>query len=284
MEKSNLFEELKSNYDRLTGSQKRIGKYVIDHYERVAFMSAVELADAVGVSDATIIRFTRNIGFSGYVEFKQYVRSGFKEFESPDSRISKSLELVNKKDDLVVRIGEIDINNLQYFINNCEKERFTQAAELICAARSIYVIGKGTSSIISLFLSFHLQRMGFRVISLTESMTVSPEKIVGLEAQDLLIACGFPRYSKGTYQATLFAKKKGAKILTITDSDLSAIAVNSDVNLSARMDNITFFHSYVVPIEICNVILMKVLEKKGKHVYDIVRQNTDDLQVFDMML
>lgn len=284
MKNKKLFDELKYNYDRLTGSQKRIGKYVLDHYERVAFMSAVELAEAVGVSDATIIRFTRNIGFSGYVEFKQYVRSELKAFEAPDSRISKSLELVNKKADLVERIGQNDIDNLRYFLNSCDKQLFDQAAELMCKARCIYVIGKGTSSIISLFLSFHLQRMGFSVICLTESMTVSPEKIVGITGDDLLIGCGFPRYSKDTYHAILFAKKNGAKVVTITDSELSAIAVHSDVNITARLDNITFFHSYIVPMEICNVLLMKVLEKKGKGVYDTVRKNTDNLKVFEMML
>lgn len=282
MKKHDLFNELKENYDRLTGSQKKIGKYVLDHYERVAFMSAVELANAVGVSDATIIRFTRNIGFSGYVEFKQYMREGMRAFDGPDNRMSKSLELLEEKENLSRRVGQIDIDNLTEFVNGLDLCILDEAVAAIYKAKRIYLAGRGTASILVQFLLLHLQRMGFPVSSVSEGITVSPEKMVGITEEDLLISCGFPRYSKDTYNAVLFAKKKKATVLTITDSDLSILAVNSDIVLTAKLDNITFFHSYIVPMALCNVLLMKVFEKNGEKLYANVRSNMESLKIFDM--
>lgn len=284
MKKHDLFSELKLNYDNLTGSQKKIGKYVLDHYEQVAFMSAVELAEAVGVSDATIIRFARNIGFSGYVEFKQYMREGMKVFDSPDSRVSKSLELIENKEDLSAKVGNIDLENLRNFLQNIDLSKIGQAADAIYAAKCIYFVGMGTAATVTQFLQLHLRRMGFQTINVSEAITISPEKIVNIKKEDLLICCGFPRYSKGTYNAIIFAKNKGATVLTITDSDLSALAVYSDIVLSVRLDNITFFNSYIVPMELCNILLMKVLERNGKEIYGRLRENIDCLKVFDMIL
>lgn len=282
IKKHDLFNELKENYARLTGSQKKIGKYILDHYERVAFMSAVELANAVGVSDATIIRFTRNIGFSGYVEFKQYMREGMKAFDGPDNRMSKSLELLQEEEDLTKRVGQIDIDNLTGFVNGLDQQLLDEAVAAIYQAKRIYLAGRGTASIIVQFLHLHLQRMGFSAISISEGITVSPEKLIGITEEDLLISCGFPRYSKDTYNAVLFAKNKKATVLTITDSDLSVLAVKSDIVLTAKLDNITFFHSYIVPMALCNVLLMKVFEKNGENLYGTVSKNMESLKIFDM--
>lgn len=284
MNKHNVFNELKVNYNHLTGSQRKIGKYVLDHYERVAFMSAVELAEAVGVSDATIIRFARNIGFSGYVEFKQYMREGMKAFDSPDDRVSKSLEIIQAKEDLTARVGNIDLENLRNFLQNLDMPTIDKAVEAICTAKAIYLVGIGSSSIVTQFLQLHLQRMGFQVLNVSESITISPEKLVNITQGDLMISCGFPRYSKGTHNSILFAKNKGAKVLTITDSDLSMLAVHSDIVIPVKISNITFFNSYIVPIELCNVLMMKILERDGQEIYERIRKNMESLKIFDMTL
>lgn len=284
MQRFDLFRELKKRYDDLTGSQKKIGKYILDHYERISFMSAVELAQAVGVSDATIIRFTRTLGFEGYQQFRECLREGVHAFDSPDSRASRSMELLREKADFISRVGQIDLDNLMYFLRGLHWKKVDLAVDAIYAARQIYLVGKGSASIVTQFLELHLRRMGFPIKNIGEAAAVSPEKLVGMAQEDLLIACGFPRYSKDTYNAINFAKQRGATVLTITDSDLTALAVKSDIVLTVKVDNTAFFHSYIVPIELCNILLLKVLERGGEAIYAKLRQNIDSLQVFDMTL
>lgn len=284
MNKNDVLQELKDNYDRFTGSQKIIGKYVLDNYSEVAFMSATELAEKVGVSDVTIIRFARSIGFSGFAEFKNHIREGLKYFDPPYKRLSKSFDVLDDKSNLNMQVGKIDLKNLEDFLLSVETEKIQQAVDAIYQADAIYLMGIGSSGVVTAFLTFHLQRMGFKVIAISEGGLVDVEKIMSITEKDLLIVCSFPRYSKPIYNATIFAKKRGAKILTITDSYLSTISMNSDIVFSIKVDNSTFFNSLIVPMELCNILTMSILEREKEKIYKRLKENLQSMEVFDMKM
>ena len=61
-------------HDRMSGfskGQKRIAKYIEEHYDKVAFMTASKLGATVGVSESTVVRFATEIGYSGYPELQR---------------------------------------------------------------------------------------------------------------------------------------------------------------------------------------------------------------------
>jgi len=284
MSKNDVLRDLKDNYNQLTGSQKIIGKYVLDHYREVAFLSAIELGEKVGVSDATIIRFARSIGFTGFAELKNHIREGIKSFDSPYKRLSKSFDILEDKNNLTMQVGKIDLRNLEDFLLDIEIEKIEKATDAISKAHNIYLIGMRSSGILIDFLTLHLRRMGFKVIAISEGGVVNAEKIISITKNDLLITCSFPRYSKPTYNAIILAKKKGAKVITITDSDFSTISINSDIVFSLRIDNATFFNSYIVPMELCNILIMSLLEKDKEKIYLNLKENIQSMEVFDTRL
>jgi DNA-binding MurR/RpiR family transcriptional regulator len=284
MSKNDVLQDLKDNYNQLTGSQKIIGKYVLDHYREIAFLSAIELGEKVGVSDATIIRFARSIGFSGFAELRNHIRAGIKNFDSPYKRLSKSFDIFEDKNNLTMQVGKIDLKNLEDFLLNIEIEKIEKATDAISEAHNIYLIGMRSSGILIDFLALHLRRMGFKVIAISEGGIVNAEKIISITKNDLLITCSFPRYSKPTYNAIILAKTKGAKVLTITDSDFSTISINSDIVFSLRIDNSTFFNSYIVPMELCNILIMSLLEKDKEKIYMNLKENIQSMEVFDTRL
>ena len=281
MNKNDILQELKDNYDTFTGSRKTIGKYVLDNYREVAFMSTIELAEKVGVSDATIIRFARSIGFSGFADFKNHIREGLKYFDPPYKRLSRSFEILDDKNNLNMQVGKTDLKNLEDFLLSLETEKIQQSVDAIYKADTIYLIGIGSSGLITDFLAFHLQRMGFKVIAISEGGTLNVEKIMSINENDLLIVSSFPRYSKPTYNATILAKEKGAKIITITDSYFSTISMNSDIVFSIKIDNSTFFNSYIAPLELCNILTMNVLEREKEKIYKNLKDNIQSMAVFD---
>lgn len=284
MNQNDVLQDLKENYNQLTGSQKIIGKYVLDNYREVAFMSAIELAEKVGVSDATIIRFARSIGFSGFAEFKNHIREGIKNFDPPYKRLSQSLDILNDKNSLIMQVGKKDLKNLEFLLLNIEIEKINQAVDEIYKADTIYFMGVGASGVLIDFLVFHFRRMGFKVIPISEGGVANVDKIMSITKNDLLIVCSFPRYSKPTFNAINFAKKRGAKILTITDSNFSTISINSDIVFSLKIDNSTFFNSYIVPMELCNILIMSILEKKKEKIYNNLKETTQGMVLFDMLL
>ena len=285
MEKKDVFQYLKENYDHLTESQKIIGKYVLDNYRDVAFMSAIELGEKVGVSDATIIRFTRSIGFNGFAEFKNSVRESIKNFDPPHERLSKNLDSLDEKNNLIMKVGRTDLKNLEDFLLNIETDKIEEGVEAIYKAHTIYLMGTRNSGIVVDFLAFRLRRMGFRVIQITQGGLVDVDKIMDITENDLLITCSFPRYSKPTYNAIILAKEKGAKVITITDNTLSCISIKSDIVFLLYIENSTlFFNSHAVTLELCNILIMSILEKDKERIYKTLKENIQAIDIFDVNL
>ena len=282
--KNDVLNYLKDHYEELTESQKRLGRYLMEHYREVPFLSAVELGERVGLSDATIIRFARSIGYKGYADLKSAIMTAIQNSSSPDKRLLKSLSEMDKSDDIGLKAARNDLKNLQEFLGALNLKRIEAAAEMIYEARTIYFIGLQDSALVIDFLLLHMRRMGFQVISITEGGLENVEKLGAVGERDLLIACSFPRYSKTTYNAIQFARRKGARVISITDSELSVIGVKSDIAFAVATDNTGFFNSHIVTLELCNILLLKLLEKDREFVYRNLKETIEGFELFDMYL
>jgi DNA-binding MurR/RpiR family transcriptional regulator len=282
--KQNVIFFLKENYEQLTESQKIIGKYLLDHIRGIPFLSAAELGERVGFSDATIIRFARSVGYEGYSDLKNSIIAMNQKMASPDERVLKNLADLDSLDDLGLRVAELDLKNLQDFLIGINMKRIESAVELIYNSKTIYFIGLQDSALVVDFLLLHMRRMGFDVMSITEGGLENIEKLGAVKAGDLLIACSFPRYSKTTFNAILFAKRKGARVISFTDSELSIIGVKSDIAFDIKTDNSGFFNSHIVTLELCNILLIKLLEKNKDFVYKNLKEIIEGFELFDMYM
>jgi len=134
------------------------------------------------------------------------------------------------------------------------------------------------------FLLMHMRRMGFKVVSITEGGLENIEKLGAVHEGDLLIAGSFPRYSKTTLNAVRFAVEKGASVISITDRELSPIGMKSDISFVVETDNTGFFNSHIVTLELCNILLVKLLEKNKEFVYRNLKKTIEGFEMFDMYL
>ncbi|MFZ7101174.1 MAG: MurR/RpiR family transcriptional regulator [Peptococcaceae bacterium] len=285
MEQKNVLQFIKENFDQLTGSQKTLGKYVLDNYRKVAFMSAIELGEQVGVSDATAIRFAQAIGFKGYAEFRNSIRESLKNIDLPHNRIPQNSASLTGELNQLSQVGKTDLKNLEDFLLNLDMGKIAEGVEAIYKARAIYLMGMRLSGTIIDFLALHLRRMGFKVIQITQGGLANFEKIMDITENDLLITFSFPRYSKPTYNVILLAKEKGAKVLTITDTNTSSISIKSDIIFLVYIENdFTFFNSHVVTLELCHILLMSILEKDKERISKSLQENMQRMDVFDMDL
>jgi DNA-binding MurR/RpiR family transcriptional regulator len=284
MDANIVYDYLKNNYEQLTTSQKMIGEYVLENYREVAFMSAIELAEKVNVSDATIIRFSRSVGFHGFTEFRNYLKDSILNFDPPHIRLMKNYDTLSQDNNAVMDVGKTDLKNLEHFLLNLDAKKIDLAVDTISQAHTIYMFGTRNSGIIVDFLSFHLRRMGYKIIQITQSGAVTHEKIINITDNDLLITCSLPRYSKPTYQATVYAKSKNAKVMTITDHNISAISAKSDIVFALEIENSSYFNSHVVPMELCNILIMSLLVKNKDEIYKKLKENVQGMDIFDINL
>jgi DNA-binding MurR/RpiR family transcriptional regulator len=247
-------------------------------------MSALELGKRVGVSDATIIRFAKAIGFDGYIDLKNAIKNSMKDIGAPDKRLLKNWNRFKDSNDLVMQIAHTDVSNLENFLLNIDHDKIDKIVQSIFRAKTIYFLGIGSSRVIAQFMAWHMRRMGFSVVNINDGGLVLFETLSATTKDDVLFTCSFPRYLKDTYHATQIAKNKGAKVITITDNELSDIGINSDLVLSTSIETPSFFNSYVVPMELCNILLMSILEKDKDKIYKKIKENSKNIKSVDLFL
>jgi DNA-binding MurR/RpiR family transcriptional regulator len=284
MEKKDVQKYLEDHYNELTESQKILGKYILDHYGEVAFMSALQIGEKLGLSDATVIRFAKTLGFSGFAEFKNSIGEEIRKRNAPDMKLLKSLKNFNHRDEAITNICKTDIKNLEEYLLNIESSKLDKVVEKVYESETIYFLGLGSSLVVAEFLSFHIRRMGFKINLISEGGIGLFEKLTPMTSKDILIVATFPRYSRDTMNAILFAKKKGVYVITISDSELSDVASESDIVLATQTQIPSFFNSYIVPMELCNIILISILEKNKERIYKNLKKSIEDSEEFNLYI
>lgn len=86
MNKLNQF--YKEHYNTLTKGEKKIAEYFVKNPKKVMMLSALELGKEIGVSDASILRFSKALGFQKFSDLKNYIASGFSTI-TPNDRMVK---------------------------------------------------------------------------------------------------------------------------------------------------------------------------------------------------
>ena len=128
---------------------------------------------------------------------------------------------------------------------------------MILHSRRIYILGVRSCASLAAFLGFYMNLLfdDVRLIH-TNSVSETFEQMLKIGAEDVVIGISFPRYSKRTVRAMEFAKSRGAKVVAVTDSDLSPLLPFSDYTLKARSDMVSFVDSLVAPLSLLNSLIV----------------------------
>lgn len=255
---SNILNVIEQKMQDFSKGQRSIATYILNHYEKAAYMTASKLGQAAGVSESTVVRFAFELGFEGYPELQQELAEMIKNKLTSLQRIEVASEQIGE-DDVLEKILNIDVDKIKKTLEETSRKDFNGAVNAIVHSRSIYILGSRSASILARFLALYFNIM-FDHVKLIHTTSSSEmfEQIMRLNEQDILIGISFPRYSKKTVKALEFAKDRGAKVIAITDSPSSPLAKKADFFLQARSDMASFVDSLVAPLSLINALIVAV--------------------------
>lgn len=261
-----LLARLDEKYDKLSKGQKRLSDYIRQNYDKAAFLTAVKLGEAVGVSESTVVRFATQLGYKGYPEFQkalgELVRTklnSIQRMEVTYGRIGKSEILAN--------VLHSDIEKIKMTIETIDQQAFEMAVDTIAQARKIYIVGIRSCAPLANFLAYYLNLICDEVVCVnTNGSTEIFEQLIRINEEDVIIGISFPRYSMRTLKALEFASNRKAKVITITDSIHSPINLYSSCNLIARSDMAAIVDSLVAPLSVINALVVALCMKKQDEV------------------
>jgi len=244
--------------------QRAIAKYITESYDKAAFMTASKLGKTVGVSESTVVRFAVELGYDGYHSMQKAMR------EMVLNRLTsvQRIEVANNRfadHDVVSTVLHSDIEKLRQTEELIDRDDFTAAVNAILGSKRIYILGIRSTAPLANFLGYYLNYMFRNVHIVTASGTTELyEKIVGVNADDVLIAFSFPRYSSTTIRGARYCRSAGATVIGLTDSMLSPLAQNSDHVLLAKSDMVSLVDSLVAPLSVINALIVALASKKEK--------------------
>ncbi len=280
----NLLSEIEVRLPTFSKGQKLISNYILENYDKAAYMTASKLGKIVHVSESTVVRFAIELGFEGYPEFQHALQEIVRTRLTAAQRMEVTNTLIGDGDILSkVLLG--DAEKIKRTLEDIDRSAFDEAVQKLATAKNIYILGVRASSSLAGFLAHGLRMISDNVRFVqTTSGSEMFEQIMSIGEEDVMVAISFPRYSKRMKNATSFAKHAGANVIAITDSTASPIAPAADQLLLAKSDMASFADSLVAPMSIINALIVALSRVKQDGLRVRLRQLEeiwDEYDVYD---
>jgi DNA-binding MurR/RpiR family transcriptional regulator len=247
---------ISDHFPRLTKSEKRIAKYLNQNQDEAAFLSAGEIADRLKLSEATMVRFARTLGFDSYPAMRVALQDNFRHRLTHSARLRSSLDDLRSEGDIFERLVASEIDFLTEALQTLDRNALNAAVELLRAHQRVFVFGLGPSLSLVDLLEIRLTRSARQVVPLNTSGREMLEPMLLMNGSDLLIAFGFFNLTPSLQLVLDYAKQHKTPVILVTDTLGPMVGNKADVILSARRGPVSAFHSLTVPMTIVNALLL----------------------------
>lgn len=263
---------IKVLYDEMGKAEKKAADWILAHPGELLSLSIVELAELSKCSEATIVRFAKRLGFTGYQELKLSVAR-----ESGQRVVNAHMTA----EDSAFEIYEKVCNDIYYSLERTKKvldaETMQKAAEAIMSAGKIIVMGLGNSAAVAMDAGHKLLRVGYPAVSYTDNhmqMIAASQ----LKTGDVAIGISHSGSSKDVIEALQIAKEHGAITICITNKGKSPILKCSDLVLYTSSEetkyNILALNSRIAQLSIIDALYFYIVYQQSQKSIDSIN-NTE---------
>lgn len=259
---ADILTTIHSQMDTLSKGQRRIAEYIVESYDKAAFMTANRLGKMVNVSESTVVRFAVELGFDGYPSMQKALQEVVRNKLTSVQRIGVTNDRFGDQD-YVSMVLQSDMESIRITSEALDRSVLETAVSTIVAAKNIYIVGVRSSAAIALYMNFYFRNIFDNVHMVTANATSEMfEQMLHVSEQDVVIGISLPRYSTRTVKMIEFAKDSGAKTVVITDSTDAPAAKNADYILVAKSDMVSVVDSLVAPMSIVNALVVAISRRK----------------------
>lgn len=279
-----ILSTIQSEMNTFSKGQKLIANFILESYDKAAFMTASKLGKTVKVSESTVVRFAAELGYDGYPAMQKALQEMIRSKLTSIQRIEVSNDRIGDHD-ILSMVMQSDIEKIRLTMEETDQAQFQRAVDAIVKARHIYILGVRSAAAIASFMGFYFTLIfhNVTIIHTTSSSEVF-EQLLHIGPEDVIIGVSFPRYSRRTVKALQFAHDRGAEVIAITDSAASPLAPYSSITLLAKSDMASFVDSLVAPLSLVNALIVAIGRKKNddlSHTFETLERIWDEYEVYE---
>ena len=271
-------ERILSHFAALSPTLQSAARFAIDHPNEVVTLSMRTLADNAGVQPASLVRLAQQLGFSGWPEVKAAFIADMGLRSERYSVRARSLSGRGRDARLVGEVFAAQRRNLDATERQVDAT-LRRAATLLKRARHVHVAGFRASYPVActLVYGYRLFRPG---VTLLDAHAGGLEmQLRCIERKDAVVAISFAPYSREALEAVDAARAAGARVLAMTDSPVSPLALQAEVALLFSVQSPSFFPSIAAAITVSEALLALLVAGAGD---EAVRQiDRAEHQLFD---
>jgi DNA-binding MurR/RpiR family transcriptional regulator len=246
---------LNEKADSLPPSQKKLLNYILSNDEEAVFLTIQKLSMRVNVSVATVVRLAKALGYKGFPEFQQELRTIFKDKLTTVSRLQKAAQNEMSEENILVKVFQQDIENITETMKQVSVDDFRRFVKALNSAKRIVIIGLRSAHSLAVLMGVALEFLQRDVWIVTPGIGDMWDRLLGLRKDDVVVGICFPRYTKETVEVLRFAHEKGIKTLAITDSPISPLARHAECVLPVRCKMDSFIESFTAALSLINAVV-----------------------------
>ena len=264
-----ILSVIQNSMPTFSKGQRLIARFILESYDKAAFMTASKLGKTVNVSESTVVRFAAELGYDGYPSMQKALQEMIRNKLTSIQRIEVANDRIGNQD-ILSMVMQSDIEKIRMTLEETDRASFRQAVDAILSAHRIYILGVRSAAALADFLGFYFNLI-FDNIVLVHTTTASEifEQLLRVGPEDVVIGISFPRYSSRTVKAMRFAKDRGANVIALTDSEASPLAEAATETLLAKSDMASFVDSLVAPLSLVNALIVAVGRRRNEDVEQI---------------
>jgi DNA-binding MurR/RpiR family transcriptional regulator len=218
------FEELQaviaSDGDRLPKRLRAVAIHVTQNPHDVALATISTLAEAMGSTPSTLVRFAKTFGYAGFSDLQEVFKAHLKTGLGRPARDQAAHALSP-----FLRAAE---GSLAALDKSFDATAFAAMAEAMAAAPVLHLIGSKRAFPVVSYLSLTLLQHGFRTVLIDNIGSLASDQLSVLTPEDVVLSVSFSPYNSPTPDFTRMARGRGARVLALTDSALSPLVGLAD--------------------------------------------------------
>ena len=257
-ELKSLSDYIQERFDEFSRSQKDVARYIVDHLDEAAFLTAEELARRASTSSSTVVRFSQALGFEGYPELQQAAIEEYRNTVGGGNGSNADALFSFDHSELESSLGA-DHANLEETARNLTREQVDGAVAALAEAQRVVIVGVDQMAFFASYLRHTLSLLDIRAEIVASTGGESLQRLGRIDDETLVIVISSGRAHPLLLRAMKLALHRNAKTLAISDASMSEVGEHAELTLYFSSNSPSFTRS--------NTALMSLVQALAHGLY-----------------
>jgi DNA-binding MurR/RpiR family transcriptional regulator len=239
---------------QLTPKQHRLARALLGDQMLVAFASAEDVGRMADVDSATVVRFSRLLGYEGFADLRDAIRRRVPQFLTEIERVGRSLDSSPGAVDSLADVYAQDIRNIEETARMNPPETFEAAIAMLDRAERVFCLAQGISALVADYLTHQLALLGINAQRTPRSGVEAALLFPGVTSRDVVVVFSVWRYLDETLNLCKAVRQAGCGVIGLVDNKAAPVVALSDLYLVAGTTTPKLGHSITALMTIVNVL------------------------------